>query len=235
MKETKLIKIHIILFAANFIFILLMPLLILGFFNKTEKTAYAEEPGIPLETYLNGNFNYPEKASFFSNQVVKKHKMPHYKQHLWWLSDYSDKKYKNFKYSKYLDLTVLRAIQESRLFNEEASLLFIRNQTRNMMDGNSTVWAGGRVDYSLSYYKNGKNIYTKNIKNDGSTPALFKDWRYILTFDSFKNTYYQGEGLYVIHIHEVMAGGYYKNEKYETTAFKDYILAFQIGDGDVLG
>lgn len=52
MNETKLIKIHIILFIAIFIFILLMPLLISGFFNKTEKEKQAcggkPKPG---ETY----------------------------------------------------------------------------------------------------------------------------------------------------------------------------------------
>ena len=55
MNETKLIKIHIVLLIA--IFILLMPLLIPGFFNKTEKEKQAcgwkPKPG---ETYSKINY-----------------------------------------------------------------------------------------------------------------------------------------------------------------------------------
>ena len=191
--------------------------------NQDNKITMTEEPGIPLETYLNGNFNYAKEE--YTKEVFNKIKMGHaplysleatlkltlYNQNL---------KKQNLKYYKtkyiYMPSIITRA-----------STYFAGNM--------STVWAGGRINYSLSYYKNGKNIYTKNIKNDGSTPALYKSWEFELDDSEFQKKYYQGEGLYVIHIHEVIVGGYHKKEKKEFTVFKNYVFALQIGDGDDLG
>ena len=203
--------------------------------NQDNKTTMTEEPGIPLETYLNGNFNYAEEDPFAKETKIRQKNMPHFKltpQLFLAEAKKTKKAINNLKYSTNLHIDKL----ESASYSSHPSVFFARVITANMTGAPlSSVWSGGIVDYSISYYKSGKNVYTKNINSSGSKPALFKEWEYELTFNEFKKTYYQGEGLYVIHIKQMIAGGYYKNEKYEKCFFKDYIIAFQIGDGDDLG
>ena len=73
MKETKLIKFNIFLLILSLCIIFFVPLMT-GLFSKTAKPASAEEPGIPLETYLNGNFNYAEEEPFAKTTKIRQKK-----------------------------------------------------------------------------------------------------------------------------------------------------------------
>ena len=202
--------------------------------NQDNKTTMTEEAGIPLETYLNGNFNYTEEAPFAKETKIRQKNMPHFTltpQLFLSEAKKTKKAINNLNYSKNSHIGKL----DSAIYSNHPSVFFARVITNNMAAGPSSVWAGGSVDYSISYYKNGINVYTKNINTSGSKPALFKEWEYELTFNEFKKIYYQGEGLYVIHIKQMIAGGYYKKEKYENCFFFFFIIAFQIGDGDDVG
>ena len=46
--------------------------------NQDNKTTMTEEPGIPLETYLNGNFNYAEEEPFAKTTKIRQKHMPHF-------------------------------------------------------------------------------------------------------------------------------------------------------------
>ena len=231
MKETKLIKIHIILFVAIFNFILLMPLLMLGFFNKTEeKTASAEEPGIPLETYLNGNYinGMDPYISDYSDTVTLRptgHLKKTVKTHC-----YSRFYFNNSQKKQLGNLSVYHYRNSDEMTTTNANKIDRKKIQIEVNNSSLSVSNGLEIEYSLSFYKNGKNIYTKKTcykhpyYNESPKHATISDLTDIREM-----------GFYVFCIHTIKHKLGHWDAEVVKTPVKNLVFAFQIGDGDDVG
>ena len=197
--------------------------------NQDKNTIMTEEPGIPLETYLNGNYrNIDTNVQFYFNEKLTfkptKHKAKTTRVSTYgWAYFNRDNiptkeigKIKIYKYKNF---------EEMKCSSDHNSTGIINMFFETFDVG---VWNGYKIEYSLSYYQNGKNIYTKNYHCE---EPVSKNRRKFETniLKSVKDS-----GTYVFHIRYMThILGHWDSEKKLT--FKDMVFAFQIGDGDVLG
>ena len=197
--------------------------------NQDNKTTMTEEPGIPLETYLNGNYKELGSAlRFWSiyNVTLKptKHPAKTFKaQTTGWikynLDNITTKNFGDLKLYKYKNFKNTEPYSD----HEE------RRRTNILFDAAIGVWNGYEIEYSLSYYQNGKNIYTKSYHH--KEPVSKKRTKFVT--DILKNV--KDPGTYIFHIHYIThIVGHWDAEK-KITRLKDHVFAFQIGDGDDVG
>ena len=198
--------------------------------NQDNKTTMTEEPGIPLETYLNGNYinGMDPKIGGYSDKVTLT-PTGHLKKTVT-INAYLFFHFNNLHKKKAGNLTVYqyKNVDEMPNLNSHKK----DRKTVQLRVGNSSlsVYDGLEVEYSLSYYKDGKNIYTKkyNYKN----PFYNNGPKYATVDDLFK---IRESGLYVFCIHKIKHKLGYWDAEITKIPVKDHVFAFQIGDGDALG
>lgn len=243
MKETKLIKFNIFLLVLCIIFS--VPLMT-GLFSKTAKPASAEEPGIPLETYYSRLDGFTDGIYLDGEYVWEESKMDYYsKTETSPLYNLTSKGHISLK--RKIEPAFLRSkesIKNSRIPIEKLSnindlsyevLFKIKNK---ILSSQGTMmglpWSGVNLEYSISYYKNGKNIYTKNYKSNNIPTKGNTHKEYIYNLSTFKAEHVNkhGKGLYVFHIKSISTTLYYWDFEKTYEWLKDHVFAFQIGDDD---
>ena len=221
MKETRLIKIHIILLILSLCFLFSVPL-IMEVFAKPEKQASAEEPGIPLETYLNGNFkNMPFTMKNSKRITLKPSK------HLKSTKTITDEINLYFKETQSVQKNTLK-IMKYKSNNLEDNTIY---GGKILVSFTSAIgfWNGVEASYSISYYRGGKNIYTKNYQEKMPESNNYRDF----FIEKFQDT--KAPGLYIFHMHHIIHTIGYWDAKERISYLKNHVFAFQIGDGDDLG
>ena len=208
--------------------------------KQDNKTTMTEEPGIPLETYLNGNFKnitdieYKQHGGYSYLSTEHNYKLSpkgHISQKNKAFSSimfYHDSNSSsitsdvNFKISKYKNYNVFANGKFAGNYYDFNDFTFISRSPG--------VWNGYEIIYNFSYYKDGKNIYTKNIQlkqNPTYGTKRFAPLKEIANIDK------QKPGLYVLEIKLVKHLLGYWDTHDEYIAFKNLVFAFQIGDGIV--
>ena len=218
MKETRLIKIHIILLILSLCFLFSVPL-IMEVFAKPEKQASAEEPGIPLETYLNGNFkNMPFTMKNSKRITLKPSK------HLKSTKTITDEINLYFKETQSVQKNTLK-IMKYKSNNFEDNTIY---GGKILVSFTSAIgfWNGVEASYSISYYRGGKNIYTKNYQEKMPESNNYRDF----FIEKFQDT--KAPGLYIFHMHHIIHTIGYWDAKERISYLKNHVFAFQIGDGD---
>ena len=198
--------------------------------NQDNKTTMTEEPGIPLETYLNGNYrnfgDFENRDIYYGKITLKPTKHPTKTHRVdtygWACFDFFNiptKKFGNLTMYKFKNFEDIKYDSDKK--DKGKILCFFESW-------NIGFWNGYEIEYSLSYYQNAKNIYTKNYhRKEPTSKGRRKFETDILT--SAKNS-----GTYVFHIRYIThIVGYWDAEKRMT--HKDLVFAFQIGDGEVSG
>ena len=217
--------------------------------NQDNKTTMTEEPGIPLETYysklneynsllyLNGEYIWEEPKMEYNSETKKSQ-----------LYTLTSKGHVSLK--RQIEPAFLRS--EESLKGSHSSIKKLSNindlsyevlfKTKHkILNPNGTMmelpWYGVNLEYSISYYKDGKNIYTKNYKSNHIPTKSNKHAEYIYNLSTFKAEHFkkQGNGLYVFHIKSISTTLYYWDFEKTYEWLKDHVFAFQIGDGEVLG
>ena len=194
--------------------------------NQDNKTTMTEEPGIPLETYLNGNFkNVPFYIDNMKKITLKPSKHPKRTTTVGsavtlYFNQTNTKQVGNLKLYKYKNFEDM--VQKQWYDHNKRKLkLWFRSA--------AGVWSGLDMEYSVSYYKDGKNIYTKNYQ-EKLPPHKDNEDYYISTLTNLKDP-----GTYIFHIHHTThVVGYWDAEE-RITYLKDHVFAFQIGDGEDVG
>ena len=225
MKETKLIKFNILLLILALCIIFSVSLT-RDYLIKAAKPASAEEPGIPLETYLNGNYKSVTPQVNFKNHkniTLKPSKHPQRKvkisDHVYFGGAQAQKfKKGNLDIYKY---------QTAKDILGELFYKIIGIEVQSTVG----MWNGIDVKYSLSFYKNGKNEYTKNIQG-GRPVGNSYQWVY---GEYVQNIRANVPGTYVLHIHHIIHTVAHWDAEERITYLKDHVFAFQIGDGDDVG
>ena len=194
--------------------------------NQDNKTTMTEEPGIPLETYLNGNYKSVTPQVNFKNHkkiTLKPSKHPQRKVKISDHVFFGGAQAQKFKKGN-LDIYKYQTAKDilGELFYK---IIGIEVQSTVGM------WNGIDVKYSLSYYQNGKNIYTKNIQG-GRPVGNSYQWVY---GEYVKNIGANVPGTYVFHIHHIIHTVAHWDAEEKITYLKDHVFAFQIGDGDDVG
>ena len=196
--------------------------------NQDNKTIMTEEPGIPLETYLNGNFTNVN-GDFTSSLEVKKTLKP--SKHSKRTANVFNAMSFNFNSAKTKQVGNLKIHQYSNVSNLDSPKVSEKKQKTIdiVMSSNLFFCNGMDVKYTLSYYKNGKIVYTKNYQQN--KPVEKK--QQISSIKELQNI--KEPGIYVFHIHHMThIIGYWDAEE-KITRLKDHVFAFQIGDGDDVG
>lgn len=196
--------------------------------SQDNKTTMTEEPGIPLETYLNGNFTNVN-GDFTSSLDVKKTLKP--SKHSKRTANVFNAMSFNFNRAKTKQVGNLKIHQYSNVSNLDSPKVSEKKQKTIdiVMSSNLFFWNGMNVEYTLSYYKNGKNIYTKYYQQKKAVEKK----QQISSIKELQNI--KEPGIYVFHIHHMThIIGYWDAEE-KITRLKDHVFAFQIGDGDALG
>ena len=200
--------------------------------NQDNKTIMTEEPGIPLETYLNGNFKNLEMVENATNLIHE-----------------NFKKWITLKPSKHMKATGVQNVTFTMSFKGDKKPKIIKKNNLNIYHFNSKsflndsawiqtsigsprIWSSIEAEYSISYYKDGKNIYTKkfSFKKEPDKYSLKAHNFYENLHNLIKE-----KGVYCFHIHKVRAGAHCYDASEYNTYLKDHVFAFQIGDGEVLG
>ena len=214
--------------------------------NQDKNTIMTEEPGIPLETYLNGDYknitdieyNHGKTYShLFTEHNYKLSPKGHISQ--------KDKAFSsiNFYHDFNDSITpgVNLKISKYKNYNDFASGNFKNNYYKgaylgearfNFNSRKSAVWDGYEIIYNFSYYRGGKNIYTKNIHLK-QNPTYGQ--KIVTPIAEIKNIDKQKPGLYVLEIKLVKHLLGYWDTHDEYIAFKNIIYAFQLGDGEDVG
>ena len=125
--------------------------------NQDNKTIMTEEPGIPLETYLNGNFkNMPFTMKNSKRITLKPSK------HLKATKTITDEINLYFKETQSVQKKTLK-IMKYKSNNFEDNTI---HGGKILVSFTSAIgfWNGVEASYSISYYRGGKNIYTKNYQ-----------------------------------------------------------------------
>ena len=225
MKETKLIKFNIFLLILSLCIIFSVSLT-RDYLIKAAKTASAEEPGIPLETYLNGNFtNMPLKAKKDRKKItLKPSKHPQKTVNISNFIYFGANQTQKFKKGN-LDIYKYQTVKD---VTDEVPYSIMHVAVKSTIG----MWNGIDVKYTLSYYKDGKNIYKKTVQEGipvGNSYLQEYDApiRRIMKFDT--------PGTYVFHVHHIIHTVAHWDAEEKITYFKDHVFAFQIGDGDDVG
>ena len=226
MKKTKLIKLNIFLLI---VCIIVSVPLITGLFSKPAKHASAEEPGIPLETYLNGNYinGMDSKIGGYSDTVtltptghlkktVKTHCYPFF-----YFNNSQKKQLGNLSVYHYKNSDEMTPTDTNKI-NRKKIQIEVRNSSLSVSNGLE-------IEYSLSFYKNGKNIYTK--KTCYKHPHYNESPKYATISDL---TDIREMGFYVFCIHTIKHKLGHWDAEVVKTPVKNLVFAFQIGDGDAL-
>ena len=214
--------------------------------NQDKNTIMTEEPGIPLGTYLNGNYNnitdieYNHGKTYSHLFTEHKYKLSP-KGHI----SQKDKAFSSIDFYHDFNSNITPGvnlkISKYKNYNDFANGNFKNNYLENTTLGDArflfnsrkaTVWDGYEIICNFSYYKDGKNIYTKNIhlkQNPTYGPKK------VAPIAEIKNIDKQKPGLYVLEIKLVKHLLGYWDTHDEYIAYKNIIYAFQIGDGDVVG
>ena len=196
--------------------------------NQDNKTTMTEEPGIPLETYLNGNFTNVN-GDFTSSLDVKKTLKP--SKHSKRTANVFNAMSFNFNRAKTKQVGNLKIHQYSNVSNLDSPKVSGKKQKTIdiVMSSNLYFWNGVEVSYSISYYKDGKNIYTKYYQQKKAVEKK----QQITSIKELQNI--KEPGVYLLHIHHMThIIGYWDAEE-KITRLKDHVFAFQIGDGDDVG
>ena len=204
--------------------------------NQDKNTIMTEEPGIPLETYLNGNYtNLKFLENYGSGDPGN-------------LIHENFKKYITLKPSKHLKASGVQNVTFAMSFAKKAHKIIKKNNLNiNFFDSNSflnesnwiqtsigsqRIWSSIEAEYSVSYYKDRKNIYTKKFS------FKKKPDKYNLKAHNYYENLHnliKEKGLYCFHIHEIKAGAHCYDASEYNTYLKDHVFAFQIGDGEEVG
>ena len=194
--------------------------------NQDNKTTMTEEPGIPLETYLNGNFtNMPLKAKKDRKKItLKPSKHPQKTVNISNFIYFGANQTQKFKKGN-LDIYKYQTVKD---VTDEVPYSIMHVAVKSTIG----MWNGIDVKYTLSYYKDGKNIYKKTVQEGipvGNSYLQEYDApiRRIMKFDT--------PGTYVFHVHHIIHTVAHWDAEEKITYFKDHVFAFQIGDGDDVG
>ena len=194
--------------------------------NQDNKTIMTEEPGIPLETYLNGSF-----TNATTETLLKKHKNITLKpsKHPQRTVKISDRIYfggvKTQKFKKgNLDIYKYKTVKD---VTKELYYNILSVQVQSTVG----MWNGIDVKYALSYYKNGKNEYTKIVQEGHPVSNSYQR----VYEKQIQHIGADAPGTYILHVHHIIHTVAHWDAEEKITWIKDYVFAFQIGDGDALG
>ena len=227
MKETKLIKFNIFLLILSLCIIFSVSLT-RDYLIKAKKPAHAEEPGIPLETYLNGNYinGMDPYISDYSDTVTLRptgHLKKTVKTHC-----YSRFYFNNSQKKQLGNLCVYHYRNSDEMTTTNANKIDRKKIQIEVNNSSLSVSNGLEIEYSLSFYKNGKNIYTKKTcykhpyYNESPKHATISDLTDIKEM-----------GFYVFCIHTIKHKLGHWDAEVVKTPVKNLVFAFQIGDGEV--
>ena len=217
--------------------------------NQDNKTIMTEEPGIPLETYYSKLNEYNSRWYLTGDDLWEEPKMSFYTltktSPLYKLTSKGHISLKRqikpaFFRSEESLKDSMRSVKKLSNINDLSYDILFKTKNKILEPQGMMVelpWYGVNLEYSISYYKDGKNIYTKNYKSNNIPTKSNKHAEYIYNLSTFKAEHFKkhGNGLYVFHIKSISTTLYYWDFEKTYEWLKDQIFAFQIGDGDDVG